>query len=100
MSEREQWNSTWSSWAQAPQAWLPPFASSSVHPKPPCAWWKKLGEVGAHILSGAVIEPRAMDELLPNWRELGCPLETEAKEDHFVFLTKKATTARLSRRRK
>ncbi len=49
---------------------------------------EKAGEVGAHILSGAVIEPRAMDELLPEWRSTGCPLETEAREDHFVFLTR------------
>jgi electron-transferring-flavoprotein dehydrogenase len=49
---------------------------------------EKAGEVGAHILSGAVVEPRAMDELLPDWRETGCPLETPATEDHFVFLTK------------
>jgi len=49
---------------------------------------EKAGEVGAHILSGAVIEPRALAELLPDWRERGAPLLTEAREDHFVFLTK------------
>ena len=49
---------------------------------------EKAGEVGAHILSGAVIEPRALEELLPDWRERGAPLNTEAREDHFVFLTK------------
>ena len=36
---------------------------------------EKGAEVGAHILSGAVIEPRALNELLPAWRELGAPLE-------------------------
>lgn len=50
---------------------------------------EKGSEVGAHTLSGAVIETRALDELLPNWRELGSPIVTEAKEDHFLFLTKK-----------
>src|SRR5271165_3321629 len=50
---------------------------------------EKASEVGAHILSGAVIEPRALDELLPDWRERGAPLETAAADDHFVFLTKK-----------
>jgi len=50
---------------------------------------EKAGEVGAHILSGAVIEPRALEELLPNWRDLDAPIHTEAKEDQFVFLTKK-----------
>ena len=49
---------------------------------------EKAGEVGAHILSGAVIEPIALDELLPDWRERGAPIHTEAREDHFVFLTK------------
>jgi electron-transferring-flavoprotein dehydrogenase len=49
---------------------------------------EKAGEVGAHILSGAVVEPRALDELLPDWKAQGCPLETPATEDHFVFLTK------------
>ena len=50
---------------------------------------EKAGEVGAHILSGAVIEPRALEELLPNWKADGAPLDTPAAEDHFVFLTKK-----------
>jgi electron-transferring-flavoprotein dehydrogenase len=49
---------------------------------------EKAGELGAHILSGAVIEPRALDELLPDWRDRHAPLSTEATEDHFVFLTK------------
>jgi electron-transferring-flavoprotein dehydrogenase len=49
---------------------------------------EKAGEVGAHILSGAVVEPRAIDELLPDWRSTGCPMTTAATEDHFVFLTK------------
>jgi electron-transferring-flavoprotein dehydrogenase len=49
---------------------------------------EKAGEVGAHILSGAVVEPRAMDELLPDWRSQGCPMTTAATEDHFVYLTR------------
>ena len=44
-------------------------------------------EVGAHILSGAVIEPRALDELIPGWKEQGAPLNTPASEDSFLFLT-------------
>ncbi len=48
---------------------------------------EKGGEVGAHILSGAVIEPRALEELLPDWRERGAPLETKAGKDVFLFLT-------------
>jgi electron-transferring-flavoprotein dehydrogenase len=48
---------------------------------------EKGGEVGAHILSGAVIEPRALNELLPDWQVLGAPLDTPAREDRFQFLT-------------
>jgi electron-transferring-flavoprotein dehydrogenase len=50
---------------------------------------EKGAEVGAHLLSGAVFEPRALDELLPNWKELGAPLKTPATHDSFYFLTKK-----------
>src|SRR5690348_9466387 len=48
---------------------------------------EKGSEVGAHILSGAVFEPRALDELLPDWREQGAPLITPASEDRFLLLT-------------
>jgi electron-transferring-flavoprotein dehydrogenase len=48
---------------------------------------EKGSEVGAHILSGAVFEPRALDELLPDWKERGAPLITPAAEDRFVLLT-------------
>src|SRR5260221_8182047 len=49
---------------------------------------EKGSEVGAHILSGAVFEPRALDELLPDWRERGAPLSTPASEDRFLYLTR------------
>ncbi|RRD01820.1 electron transfer flavoprotein-ubiquinone oxidoreductase [Amphritea balenae] len=48
---------------------------------------EKGSEVGAHILSGAVMEPRAMNELFPNWKELGAPLNTPVTEDQ-IFLLK------------
>ncbi len=48
---------------------------------------EKGSEIGAHILSGAVVEPRALDELLPDWREKGAPLDTPATDDRFLFLT-------------
>jgi electron-transferring-flavoprotein dehydrogenase len=48
---------------------------------------EKGSEVGAHILSGAVMEPRALDELIPDWKEKGAPLNTPAGEDRFLFLT-------------
>ena len=46
-------------------------------------------EVGAHILSGNVFEPRALNELIPDWASKGAPLDTPAKEDEFLFLTEK-----------
>jgi electron-transferring-flavoprotein dehydrogenase len=49
---------------------------------------EKGSEVGAHILSGAVIEPRALDELIPDWKERGAPLNTPATEDRFLLLTR------------
>ena len=49
---------------------------------------EKGSEVGAHILSGAVIEPRALNELIPDWREKGAPLNTPASDDRFLLLTR------------
>lgn len=48
---------------------------------------EKGSEVGAHILSGAILEPRALDELIPDWAQKGAPLNTPAGEDRFLFLT-------------
>jgi electron-transferring-flavoprotein dehydrogenase len=48
---------------------------------------EKGGEVGAHILSGAVIEPRALAELFPDWQARGAPLTTPVTDDRFLFLT-------------
>lgn len=48
---------------------------------------EKGAEVGAHILSGAVIEPRALNELIPNWQDLKAPLNTKVSKDAFYFLT-------------
>jgi len=53
---------------------------------------EKGGEIGAHTLSGAVLEPRALNELIPDWREKGAPLTTPATEDRFLFLTEVSST--------
>ena len=50
---------------------------------------EKGSEVGAHILSGAVMEPRAINELIPDWEERGAPLLTPVKKDRFLYLTEK-----------
>jgi electron-transferring-flavoprotein dehydrogenase len=47
---------------------------------------EKAAQVGNHILSGNVFEPRALNDLIPNWRELGAPLDTPVTSDHFHFL--------------
>lgn len=49
---------------------------------------EKGSEIGAHILSGAVIDPIALDELLPDWKELGAPLDTPVTKDKFLYMTK------------
>ncbi|WLT01763.1 electron transfer flavoprotein-ubiquinone oxidoreductase [Snodgrassella alvi] len=49
----------------------------------------KGSEVGAHILSGAVIDPRSLSELIENWQEKGAPLTCAVKEDRLLFLTEK-----------
>ena len=53
---------------------------------------EKGSEVGAHILSGAVMDPIAIDELFPGWKELGAPLNTPVSEDRFLFLKKDGAT--------
>src|ERR1700680_59324 len=52
---------------------------------------EKGSEVGAHILSGAVMDPVALDKLVPDWREdADCPLKTQVKDDRFFWMTKGA----------
>ena len=48
---------------------------------------EKGAQVGAHILSGAVIDPIALNELIPDWRECGAPVRTAVSEDHYLILT-------------
>lgn len=53
---------------------------------------EKASEVGAHILSGACLDPVAITELIPNWKELAAPLNTPVSHDKFGYLT---STSRL-----
>ncbi|HEU0230907.1 MAG TPA: electron transfer flavoprotein-ubiquinone oxidoreductase [Burkholderiaceae bacterium] len=50
-------------------------------------------ELGAHILSGAVMDPRALTELIPDWKEKNAPLDTPVTEDRFLFLTEGKSVA-------
>ena len=52
---------------------------------------EKGSEVGAHILSGAIMDPRALTELFPDWQSMGAPLETPASKDEFIFLTESSS---------
>ncbi|MBF96857.1 MAG: electron transfer flavoprotein-ubiquinone oxidoreductase [Pelagibacterales bacterium] len=49
---------------------------------------EKGAEVGSHILSGAILEPGSLNELLPNWKELNAPINTRVTKEDFFFLTK------------
>ena len=50
---------------------------------------EKGSEVGAHILSGAVVDPSALNELIPDWKEKGAPLNTPVTDDRFYILSDK-----------
>jgi electron-transferring-flavoprotein dehydrogenase len=52
---------------------------------------EKGSEIGAHILSGAVLDPIALDELFPDWREEGAPVDAPVTDDRFYFLTENAS---------
>src|ERR1700722_20343574 len=54
---------------------------------------EKGSEIGAHILSGAVLDPKALNELIPDWKEKGAPLETEVADDRFCFFTESGAIA-------
>lgn len=56
---------------------------------------EKGSEVGAHILSGAVLEPHAMNELFPDWKEQGAPLNTPVTEDRFFYYTSPSKATKL-----
>lgn len=51
--------------------------------------FEKAGEVGAHIVSGNCFEPKALNELIPNWKELDSPIKTSVSADEFYVLTEK-----------
>ena len=53
---------------------------------------EKGSHIGAHILSGNVFEPRALDELFPNWQEMGAPLETKVTADKFMFFNSESSS--------
>lgn len=53
---------------------------------------EKAAEIGGHILSGAVIDPRGLQELLPEWEKQGAPLDTPVTEDQFLFLSETGQT--------
>lgn len=68
------------------------LAAAAQHEVSVCVL-EKGSEIGAHILSGAVMDPRAMAELFPDWKERDAPLNTPVTEDRFLFLSATGSTA-------
>jgi hypothetical protein len=54
---------------------------------------EKGSEPGAHILSGAIMDPKALTELIPDWRERGAPLNQPVTDDAYIFLSEKSAFA-------
>ena len=54
---------------------------------------EKGGEIGAHILSGIVMDPKALDELIPDWKDKGAPIDTPVTDDRFLVLSETGATA-------
>src|SRR4051812_32846317 len=67
--------------------------AKQVSPETSVCVLEKGSEVGAHILSGAVMDPRAMAELIPDWKEKGAPLNTPVTRDRFLFLSQNGSLA-------
>jgi electron-transferring-flavoprotein dehydrogenase len=65
--------------------------AKQVAPEASVCVLEKGSEVGAHILSGAVMDPRALDELIPDWKAKEAPLTTAVTEDRFLFLGEKSS---------
>lgn len=65
---------------------LKQLAAEKCHEVSVCVL-EKGAEIGAHILSGAVMDPQALTELLPDWKNQGAPLDTPVTEDKFLFLS-------------
>ena len=63
--------------------------AKKTHPDLTVCVLDKGSEIGAHLLSGAVLEPRALDELFPDWKERGAPVHVEAADDSLLYLTQK-----------
>ena len=59
---------------------------------------EKASEIGAHILSGNVFETRALDELIPGWKELGPPIKIKVTKEKFLFLGKNKSLKFVKRR--
>ena len=56
---------------------------------------EKGAEIGNHILSGNVFEPRALNELFPDWKEMGAPLETKVTDDKFMFFRNQTSSIKM-----
>ena len=90
---------TWSLSAADRRGWQRPFTSrpwrNSQDRDVSVCVLEKGSEIGAHILSGAVVETRALDELIPDWKQRGAPLNTPVSKDLMYFLTGEESAIRV-----
>ena len=77
-----------SSWAVGRQGFPPRIICVKLNKELSIAVLEKGKEIGAHIISGAVMDPRGINELMPDWKEKGAPVESPVDEDHVLLLTK------------
>ncbi len=84
--ERNPWNSMSSIVGAGPAGLAAAIRLKQLNPDLNVVVVEKGSEVGAHILSGAVIDPVGLDKLLPEWRSEDTPIKTEVTDDRFYFL--------------
>ena len=80
------WSSTWSSSAPGPAGLAAAIRLKQLAPETSVVVVEKGSEVGAHILSGAVIDPIGLDRLIPEWRSEDTPIKTAVTADRFYVL--------------
>ena len=85
------WNMTWSSWAAGPAGLAAAIRLKQLDAgNHRVCVLEKGSEIGAHILSGAVIDPRALNELIPDWKDKGAPLDTPVTRRPLLFFHQSA----------
>jgi electron-transferring-flavoprotein dehydrogenase len=77
---------TSSSWAAGPAGLSAAIRLKQMDPERSVVVLEKGSEIGAHILSGAVLDTSGLDALIPDWKDKGAPIKTEVTDDNFYIL--------------